>query len=467
MGGTQSNQNHYSHAQLSISAEKAQYCNGEIMRGYVQLQVTGKLNCSDVTVSFQVFPNQEAQAGALYQFPFELAVPHDAPPSCHTGRGFSSAAIVYVLNVLLRRPGCTSFDVQQTVPIDVLGGPPAFTQDCGRYITDTQAVNYCCCFSQGQISLAGRLENGIYANGDAVTLSYEIKNESTAKVDWVSAAVHRGTRFSARGRHAHFGSECQHLLLVGSSSDTSGNTTPAIAAQPTDKGSAQGTAPPSGSTTVASAVQFPLQVVDDLPTVQSSTINISYYLSIRVKTPMCITDPSVSIPIYVKRRAPRMEYYETMIQDIFDEGGMPDPNRIAMLAPYAPQPGALSSPQAVAPQWLDTTGDGQIDSVGYDTTGDGRVDTLSPLEQHSATAPPISPAMGPSFGTQYPPQAQAHTQLVPPGYARHPTTLPPIAPALGPSAVNSGLDDFKFCSQCGTKQGKMDKFCGRCGAQTQ
>jgi hypothetical protein len=52
MGNTSSSANHYSHGDISVAVERGQYMAGEVVRGYVNFDVTGRLKASDLSLKF-------------------------------------------------------------------------------------------------------------------------------------------------------------------------------------------------------------------------------------------------------------------------------------------------------------------------------------------------------------------------------------------------------------------------------
>ncbi len=68
----------------------------------------------------------------------------------------------------------------------------------------SQTVNFCCCFSQGSMTLGGFVGDSIMKRGSSIDIRFALKNNSTAEITTVEAGVHQTISWSARSYHRSY-----------------------------------------------------------------------------------------------------------------------------------------------------------------------------------------------------------------------------------------------------------------------
>ena len=150
------------------------------------------------------FPTGIAEVGK-YQFPFELPVPADIPPSVAQQRGNASMAhAVYTLSVQVwsgkasmhvarsagadgayhvadavcfgqaLRPGITTFDVVKEVILDVAAAAPTLPPTPSTFCFDTQDMMSMFCFFLGSVTVGGQLESSTVEAGKPLALKWQV-----------------------------------------------------------------------------------------------------------------------------------------------------------------------------------------------------------------------------------------------------------------------------------------------------
>ena len=65
-------------------------------------------------------------------------------------------------------------------------------------IEDTKFVNFCCCFSRGDMTLGAMSNKNAYTAGEAASVTYEVNNNSTSDVNDIVVSLKSKILFSAR-----------------------------------------------------------------------------------------------------------------------------------------------------------------------------------------------------------------------------------------------------------------------------
>lgn len=398
----------------AVALEKQQYCAGETVRGYVQMQMASAQAMRTVAVQLQCtsrtrvhytthkkhrkhrrthhhtakeertlfalrapcaeFPYGSVAPG-LYQFSFEFTLPSHAPASVHhEGRqnSFTVATTATALIAGIEGGGNQEWSLNPIV-IDITSPPPPAQP---LESTSTQPVNCFCCINRGEVSLTSAVSTSVFRSGDTGQVRVQVDNLSSTQVDQVCVTLWQEAHFSARGHNKYMS------IMLG-----------------------QTVLHPDGIAPHASAEQRlgNLQVAANaLSSMQCENVRVSHHVDVEVHTGCCITNPTNEHPVVLTRAPLAPHEYVVMAQaivdvvplDADDDGGSGGdssgvaPIFIAAAIPYTPglaptstQPEpttVLTSPAPVSGVGtpVDTTGDGWNNATGWDTTGDGALDAF-------------------------------------------------------------------------------------------
>ena len=316
------------------------------------------------------YPNGVCPPGQ-YQIPFQFQVPQQAPASCVLpSHGRNSARITHMIAVGVQVKGKVYY--VQSCPVQILS--PLNHQVNAMMIEDVQQVRLCCCFSRGNVSLASQTDKNAYASNEVATVTYEVNNDSTQKVDSVNIELICNMKYTARN-HRHYNTIKLVQLRGGSVEKKSGFGSKV--------------SPP----TAPFQVQFTLPLVN-FSSCQTKTLEISYRIRLQAKTGGFTSNPTVEIPVTLYQTASENQADAMVLalqqnclaspdgSDDINSGGMIIP--IMKAVPYNPNVAFQNSASTFEPPDkklmqpipVDTTGDGVANAMGYDTTGDGKIDAL-------------------------------------------------------------------------------------------
>jgi hypothetical protein len=338
------------------------------------------------------FPSGRADVGH-YQVPFEFTVPTTAPSSVIVPLiGRNSAAVTHMIAVGIDVGGGKVHFVH-SVPFQVISRVNHPINE--TMIEDRKDVDCCCCFGKGELVLGAHLNKNAYQAGEQASVTYEVNNASSSKVEKVQVNLVAIVRATARG-----------YSFVRS------NIIASMACDGVEPFHGFGSHHLEGGP----AKQFLLQVPASCPypSVSVSTLNIEYKITVQAETAYCVTNPSIELTLTLYQQQLQQS---AMVTGHYVEENNPADNQnyIPMYASvsYAPDshalhgtapPAYMRTPVAIP---VDTTGDGIANAMGYDTTGDGLVDSLDTNGDGR-----IDMAL-PQQQTQSPPMAQAYVQSSP------------------------------------------------------
>mmetsp|Transcript_7042 Transcript_7042/g.13433 ORF Transcript_7042/g.13433 Transcript_7042/m.13433 type:complete len:523 (-) Transcript_7042:213-1781(-) len=389
-------------AKVQVALEKTCYQSGDRVGGYVDIIITeGSVKCTKIDVEMKAeslttvhytttsgsgknrrthhhtaretannyrfrmtgseFPSGKADIGH-YQIPFEFTIPPTAPSTVVVPLiGRNSASITHMVAVGIDVGGGKVHYVH-SVPFQVISKVNHPINE--TMIEDRKEVDCCCCFGKGEMVLGAHLNKNAYQAGEQASVTYEINNASTSKVDTIKVNLVATVRATARG-HSFLRSTVLASMFCDGVEPNEG-----FGSHRQEGGPAK---------------QFLLRVppVCPYPSVSVPTVNIEYKIVMTAETAYCVTNPSIELLVTL--------YQQQLQQDVMVQGHnleeanpADDQNYIPMYASvsYAPDSSALygtappaymRTPVAVP---VDTTGDGIANAMGYDTTGDGKIDSL-------------------------------------------------------------------------------------------
>ena len=400
------------HCTAGVALEKTSYVAGEIVRGYVQVDLRARIRCENVFAFLACdaktkvhytthsgsgknrrthhhyaheqqnvfllrahvaqFASSWAEPGG-YQFPFEFQLPLEAPSTMHIPGTSNYCFVSHSVRVELQGCGANQAKQQQSWPVhsvlfNVNGASPV-----GAPTTQSQVkpVNVCCCISKGTVELDSQLSSNTCQTGGQVGVTLSVRNNSSATCSGVVVSIRELREWSARGHRHVVDAPCVEGLAHPqiNPNETVGPVTAQVALPP-------GCCNPS------------------VLLAGSCGISVSHRVRVQCKTACCVTDPFNDTTICVHGGPPSADVFLAQATALgaldgqrtegsagFEKGGGAFVGPIVQAIPYNPTGGGVGgSTGYVAPQLngvpVDTVGDGIADAIGYDTTGDGVIDSL-------------------------------------------------------------------------------------------
>ena len=248
------------------------------------------------------FPTGSVEPGR-YEYPFTAVLPPGLPSSMYASQGGGDCRIHYSLRARLHRPGVFTWDVKAKVPLMVQSQPlPPFRQPLYAPPQSTP-VNLCCCLGRGRITLGAGVDDTLLGRGQAVGVGVAVKNESTAKARRLYVNITESVEWRAHGHghqakrtiaHAEFDPREIHGL-----SEMSKQTLKAA------RNDADRTYAAILETLTSGNQRSSLTVLPDArDTYAGGVLSVRHYVAVRLKTPSCITDPDLELPVRVGTRIP-------------------------------------------------------------------------------------------------------------------------------------------------------------------
>lgn len=397
------------HCTAGIAIERTSYVAGEIIRGYVQVEIRAPIRCENVfcylacdaktkvhytthsgsgkhrrthhhyaherqavhllRAHVAQFSGAQAQPGN-YQFPFEFHLPAEAPSSLHIDEGANHCFVTHCVRVELQGCGNNRAKQSQSWPIqsvlfNVNSAPPTGEPTAQSEI---QPVTACCCLSKGTIGLDSQLVSNTCQIGGNIGITYSVRNSSNAECSGVIVSIRECATWSARGHWRRY-------------------DRPALENKVHDiVGANVSVGPFTGQ------IVLPLGSCHPSMNLEQCNISVDHRLRVQAKTACCVTDPYNDTSICVHEGPPTVAVLSAQAVQLgavlnqtqgsdssgVDKGGVSVP--IVQAMPYNPASNSSANGVFTSPQMtgipMDTTGDGIANAIGYDTTGDGVVDSL-------------------------------------------------------------------------------------------
>jgi len=341
MGGTQS-------VDFGVALDKASYCGGETINGYVQVKVltkdakmpehmsvslvgkahtavrytkttgTGKNKKRKRKTAYQTenllnlvakvgnIDESQLVEGAQLQCPFSFEIPANALSSMKYGSGSNRGEIKYQLSIFSKVPGKlygVSTTCLHSVAVDIVAAPPQPTANPPS-VEDFVSVTRCCCIPAGTMELAASSSVSAITAGDQPVVSFSVDNKSSQNVSYIDVSVTQIVKVYAKGH--------QHSVTKTIASSRMAGVARG-AAFGFEKSSSDG---PRIAT---------LQVPDfTYSSTDSPTVKVICFIKVKAKTESAfVRDPEVSIPIKTYRQSVTVA---EVLADEADSGGEDDPD---------------------------------------------------------------------------------------------------------------------------------------------
>jgi len=344
MGNSASN----SSANVAVSLEKQFYRAGEVVKGYVQVEVRSKMACKNVYAKFSgevitavryttgsgdnrrthtahqtnpvvgetlcvaSFPG-DAEPG-LYQFPFQFTLHPSLPSSARSGWGGNEGSLIYGVGVQLERPGFMQWDLVNRTIFEVASAPPPTSAPMQKM--DIQDVNMCCCIPKGNMELNSSLPFTVLAGQQAMQLQVSVKNPSSQDISKVAVELVEKVWLSANGHTTDARSVLVATNLQGI---------------------------PAGSNMEQ---VVPLGLPPSFPnsTTDTAIMKVSHHIEVRADTPCCITNPALVLPVTLCKPLQVSAFASGLPGPV---GGDQQAIPFVQALPYQPNASAMGSPIVV------------------------------------------------------------------------------------------------------------------------
>lgn len=347
---------------VSVALERGQYHAGETVKGYIQVQSNGEMQCTDLIAHFHGevrtvvnytrqyeeryeengqmktkmittrhtayqreyiveesryvarFANGVAPPG-MYQFPFQFQL-HPSLPSSVYVEGYDNASIMYGVEVRLARPGIFKHDLVHRSMFDLIAQVPhPITPD---YTIDRQNITCCCCFGKGSVTMSSALEQNAFRANEPINVRVQFENQSSSEVQRIEVEVHEDVYFTAMGERE------RKVRTIASASLPE--------AIPAGGGFGENLG------TQHKMVQIRLPPFNHC-TLRSRLLTITHCVRVRAITPFGITNPSIDLQVTLHRSGLVQAAFSPPLHEGEELG-------FVELLPYQPDLNAMQSPFA-------------------------------------------------------------------------------------------------------------------------
>lgn len=308
-------------------------------------------------------PSMHGQGAGLhegqYEFPFEFVVPHQLPSTLYYKQGQSHCEVRYEVSAYLQlavsssnmnpfqRKKYSSKDLRLVIrgnnsmnmingggcyPMQMPGGPTSFDNKVPSPVyfpTETERINFWCCFNRGQIRLDAQLSmdehssssNEIHAMhfnstggsptlvpNKAYILSYSISNDSTAVIKSIQMELIQTVTWRAEHEEKKdqkeilkksmdgktLGSQVQNGLNAAGGLNSGGSDYVPIS-PPHDTNSRTN----ENDYTLGQPTFKFMVPKDAIDTYTGNTIQVQHFLRVKICTVCCMTSPESSLDVHI------------------------------------------------------------------------------------------------------------------------------------------------------------------------
>ncbi|CAN0089818.1 unnamed protein product, partial [Laminaria digitata] len=245
-------------------------------------------------------------APGSHSFPFSVMLPPGLPSSMKERGLNGDCSITYGFEARLHRPGMLKFDATAKSELKILSKPEEAAAAIPVLVgPETQRVKGCCCFKKGSMSIGFEADRSVVGINEAVGLTVVARNDSSSSVKSMHVEIVQVCTWYAR---SYKESKKTAVASIAVSGSQLGEVQRAA-----DKGSRRGRSASAMEDAARMYVQellaagtgtrYELLVPNDcLFTLKSGMIEVSHLLSVRLKTPTCISSPDVCMPLHVQAR---------------------------------------------------------------------------------------------------------------------------------------------------------------------
>lgn len=241
-----------------------------------------------------------------YEFPFEFQLPSNLPSSMRsTMDGSNNCHIRYEISAHIMRTGNNGFGFgiggnreisSEKKQISIFGDPDLAMIHSGPIDLPptTSRINCCCCINKGSMTMSSSISNTLMVPQQSYLISFSLLNNSSVAVKGVRVHLFERVEWRAEGRR-----QIQLKLLNQEYCD----------GRSLDSRIEMGV---SRSEVSYSEIPRQREVRFVIPTSANDTyagriIQVQHWISIKVITPCCMTDPDSTIDVTITRQGPPFE----------------------------------------------------------------------------------------------------------------------------------------------------------------
>eukprot|EP01038_Epipyxis_sp_PR26KG_P005383 gene5383-7463_t len=246
----------------------------------------------DIKYHLMIYPGSISQG--RYAYPFEIAIPPGLPGKQGAKAGGSWFVVEYFFEAKLDRHGLMTWDVENFQEI-LMGDPPYPIIRTPSFAEPLIfPMFFFCCIHTGTATLIGNVDSTTAAVGAPVKVAYAIHNESTSTIKALEVRIVKVMSFRAHGHHEYTSIavppgnlriNAEQLVGIAKSNQVA----------------------PVDYLEVANNLRNNMYSVDvtipsyERPSYHGKLGSVSYKVEIQIKTPFCVDDPTMTIPMNVIR----------------------------------------------------------------------------------------------------------------------------------------------------------------------
>jgi hypothetical protein len=269
------------------------------------------------TVSFA--DRQNKLVPGQYEFPFSFVVPPGYPVSMAANHFDLKCSFSYRLEIILQNGGVgvnSGLVAQQILPFSLLSSPFPNANIVPASVPPSTVPVYTCCVGRGSMTVGMLTPSAFLYGGDAITVSYILRNSSHAEVTAVEFSLEETVRWNMKGYEVLVTTKLFHRCL---SKDSIHFDTSSLKKQPQQSGSSnkdkvrsseyiEDAATMSELKATLDSMKYTMQsaiLANGRMTFTGKLIRVQHELIMKVVTPFGTNNPILSVPLIIQPRSPR------------------------------------------------------------------------------------------------------------------------------------------------------------------
>ena len=212
--------------------------------------------------------------------------------------GGSYFYIDYILEARLHRSGFMTWDVKNSHEVFLNDEPfPYNNKTPVYYQPTTKKVNFCCCFASGSVTLGVKLDSSNITASDELRVDYEVSNNSTSRVKALEVQVNEIISFRAQGRTAYHTIQLFQTRIESEDLLRSGLN---IGPRKVNQGMTTEEYNDLAAALTTGIHGTNLRLLGGSHSDYNGRLgSIRHVVKVAVKTPFCVDDPEVEVPLSV------------------------------------------------------------------------------------------------------------------------------------------------------------------------
>lgn len=254
-----------------------------------------------LTFDLAEFPGGKVAIGQ-YEFPFSAELPPGLPSTMYASGQGGDCRIAYSFRARMHRPGLFKWDTKAKRSFLVSSMPLPPEPQPYFAAPSTTAVKMLCCINRGRMTVGAVATDTLISRGETFNMNVALKNESTAKIDAMRAEIEERVVWWAGGHSNWCLRKVAQGFLDPSTIAGTAKLDKAELKAVREDGNSKGQALEEIYAQLCKADQ-PVAVLtcadDARDTYRGPLISTSHDMRAVCKTPCCITDPVVHIPVRI------------------------------------------------------------------------------------------------------------------------------------------------------------------------